>query len=168
MKPSFHRYLLAHTAGISAGAGMLGALALLIRGLMDSDVLPSDAATVTWMVLAAVPMVAAGWVFGMAFVWRLLGPLAAKAQGWPFQVGDEIRILSGKHKNTITRIYGIWDARGEVRVELGADARNAAEDVFCAVAVCRTKTRDPSATEPTTTASPAQADLVLPQQEESR
>lgn len=125
---------------------MLGAVALFIQVLRESETLISDTATVMWMVLAAVPMAAAGWVFGMAFIWRFLGPLAARAQGWPFQVGDEVCILSGKHLNTITRIYGIWDARGQVRVELGEEARNATEDVFCAVAVCRTKARDPITT----------------------
>jgi hypothetical protein len=142
MKPSFAHYVLAHTAGISAGIGALGGVALLIQILRDADALIPDTATILWSIVAAVPMAAMGWVFGMAFIWKILGRLAARAQGWPFQIGDEDRILSGKRINTITRIYEIWDERGQVRLDLGEEAKNAAEDVFWAVAVCRTKTQN--------------------------
>jgi F420-0:gamma-glutamyl ligase-like protein len=144
MKPSFAHYVLAHTAGISAGIGALGGVALLIQILRDSDALIPDTATILWSIVAAVPMAAMGWVFGMAFIWMIVGRLAARFQGWPFQVGDEVCILSGKHINRITRIYEIWDERGQVRIDLGEEAKNAVEDVFCAVAVCRTKTQNKS------------------------
>lgn len=140
MKPSFIHYVLAHTSGISAGIGAVCGVALLIQILGEADALVSDAGTIMWSMVAAVPMAAMGWVFGMAFIWMLSGRLAARVQGWPFQVGDEVWILSGMHANTIARIYEIWDERGQVRLDLGEEAKNKVEDVYCAVAVCRTKT----------------------------
>ena len=142
MKPSFAHYVIAHTAGISAGIGALCGVALLIQMLRKADALIPDTATILWSIVAAIPMAAMGWVFGMAFIWMILGHQAAKIQGWPFQVGDEVCILSGKHINTITRIYEVWDSRGQVRLDLGEEAGSAVEDVFCAVAVCRTKTQN--------------------------
>ena len=68
--------------------------------------------------------------------------MAARLQGWPFKIGDEVCILSGKHINTITRIYEVWDERGQVRLDLGEEAKNAVDDVFCAVTVCRMKTQN--------------------------
>jgi hypothetical protein len=142
MKPSFIHYLLAHTAGISAGIGALGGVALLLQILRDADALIPDTATIMWSIIAGVPMAAMGWVFGMAFLWKILAPLAARVQGWPFQVGDEVCVLSGKDINRITRIYEIWNERGQVRLELGDEAKIAVEDVFCIVAVCRMKTQN--------------------------
>lgn len=144
MKPSFIHYVLAHTAGISAGIGAIGGVALLIQILREADALISDAATIMWSIVAAVPMAAMGWVFGMAFIWKILGRLAARVQGWPFQVGDEVWILSGVHANVTARIYAVWDERGQVKLDLGEDAKNQVADVFCAVTVCRTKTQNKS------------------------
>lgn len=142
MKPSFAHYVLAHTAGISAGLGTLGGVALLIQILRDTDALIPDTATILWTIVAAVPLAAMGWVFGMAFIWKILGRLAARLQGWPFQIGDEVCILAGKRIHTITRIYEVWDERGQVRLDLGEEAKNAVDDVFCAVTVCRLKTQN--------------------------
>lgn len=138
-KLSFIHYVLARTAGISAAIGVLGAMALLLQVLRDADALIPDTGTILWTILAAVPMAGMGWIFGMAFIWGILGRLAARVQGWPFRVGDEVCILSGKHIHTVARVYEIWEERGQVRLDLGEEAKNAVDDVFCAVAVCRTK-----------------------------
>ncbi len=142
MKPSLLNYLLAHTAGICAGIGALGSVALLLAMLYDSGALILDATTIVWSIVAAVPIAAMGWVFGMCFIWMIVGRFAARFQGWPYEIGEEVCILAGKHINRIARIYGIWDERGQVRVDLGDDAKNTVEDVFCAVAVCRMKTQN--------------------------
>lgn len=91
-----------------------------------------------WIALAAIPVAAVGWIVGIFFVWpTLLGPIAARLQGWPFSVGDRVWILRGRHKGTVTDVYEVWSERGQVRVELGHEARDKVEDVYCAVQVCR-------------------------------
>lgn len=69
----------------------------------------------------------------------LLGPIAARLQGWPFAVGDRVWILSGRHKNRIATVYAVWLERGLVRVDLGPELRKQFDDVYCAVTVCRVR-----------------------------
>ena len=113
----------------------------MVAVLNDASALILNPVTIAWSIVAALPMAAMGWVFGITFLWMILGPIAARIQGWPFKVGDEVFILSGKEINRVARIYEIWHERGQVRVDLGAEAKNSVEDVFCAVAVCRLKTQ---------------------------
>ncbi|MHB0961502.1 MAG: hypothetical protein ACYC0X_24205 [Pirellulaceae bacterium] len=144
MKPPFHRYVLAHTAGVSAGIGVIGALALMLAGLKSHDVLVPQPGVLVWIVLAAIPMAAIGWVLGIIFLWGMvLGRVAARLQGWPFAVGDRVWILSGRHKDMLTTVYEVWTERGQVRVELGPELKDKVEDVYCAVAVCRARNIEP-------------------------
>jgi hypothetical protein len=140
VKPPLHRYLLAHTAGASAATGIIGALTLMLVGLHSEGALIPRVEVSIWVALAAVPVAAIGWMVGICFLWRIvLAPIAARLQGWPFAIGDQVWILSGRHKNTSTTIYAVWEERGQVRVELGPEAKDNVEDVYCAVAVCRTE-----------------------------
>lgn len=142
MKPSPLHYLLAQTWLISGFVGALGGVGLLLAILVDGDALIADKGVVLWGALAAIPMAALGWVMGVFVLWRFAGPLAARFQGWPFQLGDEVCILSGEHANTTALIYEIWEERGEVRLELGELAKAQVEDVISIVAVCRTKKKN--------------------------
>ena len=65
--------------------------------------------------------------------------------GWPFAVGDRVWILSGTHKNTVSTVYAVWSERGQVRVDLGTEAREKVEDVYSAVAVCRARSTEGAA-----------------------
>jgi len=145
MKPPFYRYILARTAGISAGVGVVGALALMLMSIHSEGVLIFRIGVLTWIVLVAVPVAAIGWMVGTIFLWGMvLGPVAARLQGWPFAVGDRVWILSGAHKNTITTVHEVWVERGQVRVELGPELKRKVEDVYCAVAVCRAHIAEPA------------------------
>lgn len=145
MKPPFHRYILAHTARVSAGIGVIGALAVMLAGLRSEGALVPQPGVLIWIVLAAIPVAAIGWVLGIIFLWgMLLGHVAARLQGWPFAVGDRVWILSGKYKDTITTVYEVWTERGQVRVELGPEIKARVDDVYCAVAVCRARNTEPS------------------------
>jgi hypothetical protein len=143
MKPSPHHYVLAHTAGISMGLGVIGALAIMLVTLHSDGVLIPQFGVIVWVILASLPVAAIGYVVGLMFIWQMmLSNLAARLQGWPFGVGDKVRILSGPHKDTISTVYAVWSERGQVRVDLGPQAREKFEDVYCAVAVCRARSTE--------------------------
>lgn len=145
MKPPRLRYILAHTAGISTGLGVTGALAILLVSLHSQGVIIPHSGVILWVILASLPVSAIGYVVGLAFIWRMfLAPLAAGLQGWPFAVGDKVRILSGPRKDTISTVYEVWAERGQVRVDLGPEAGEKLEDVYCAVAVCRVRHTEPN------------------------
>jgi hypothetical protein len=138
MKPSRFRYLLAHTANISVWIGVVGALAVMLVKLHSEGILIPKFGVVIWIALAAIPVAAIGWIVGLIFIWHMmLGHVAAWLQGWPFFVGDRVWILIGKHKGTNTTVYAVWSERGQVRVELGREAKEKVEDVYCAVGICR-------------------------------
>jgi hypothetical protein len=149
VRPPLHRRVLAHTAAVSAGIGVVGALAILIARLYSEGTLTPQVGVLIWVVLAAMPVAAVGWIIGIIFLWGfVLGPLVARLQGWPFAVGDRVWILSGPHKNTITAVYEVWAERGQVRVDLGPEPKRRVEDVYCAVVVCRAQNIDPDFTLP--------------------
>lgn len=137
MKPAFHHYLLAHTATFSIIIGVVGAIGLVIRFLADEGALVGEWPVVGWILLAMIPAAALGYVVGSAFIWNILAQIAARIQGWPFAEGDEVVILSGPNKDRVARIYEVWEPRGQVRLDLGEEARIAVKDVYCAVAVTR-------------------------------
>ena len=144
LKPLFHHYLLAHTAKISGGIGVAGALAMMVAELQSKSALTAHPGVLIWIVLAAVPMAAIGWIVGVFFLWIPLGHAAARVQGWPFAVGDHVWILSGRDRDRITTVYEVWAERGQIRVDLGPERKDKFEDVFCAVEVCRARNTDPT------------------------
>ncbi len=140
MKPSLHHYLLAHTANASAAIGAVGALGVLLAILHAEGVLVARVEVLIWVALAALPVAAIGWIVGIVFLWHMmLGHVAARLQGWPFAVGERVWILSGRYRDTLATVYEVWSERGQVRVELGQEAKEKVEDVFCAVAICRAR-----------------------------
>lgn len=139
MKPAFHHYLLAHTATFSIVIGIVGAIGIMLYTLHDEGALMGEWPVIGWILLAAIPVAGIGYVVGIAFIWMILGGLAARIQGWPFTEGDEVVILAGKDRGRVTKIYEVWEPRGQVRLELGDHAKESFEDVYCAVAVTRTK-----------------------------
>lgn len=119
----------------------------MLASQQSEGVLVPQPGVLLWIVLAAIPMAAIGWIVGIIFIWgMMLGHIAARLQGWPFAVGDRVWILTGRCKNTIGTVYEVWTERGQVRVELGAELKEKVEDVFCAVAVCRARNTEPDGT----------------------
>ena len=97
-----------------------------------------------WIILAAIPIAGIGYIVGVAFIWMLLGGIAARIQGWPFEKGDEVVILTGQNRGRVTKIYEVWEPRGQVRLELGGEAKESFADVYCAVAITRAKSQNKS------------------------
>jgi hypothetical protein len=73
--------------------------------------------------------------------------------GAPFRVGDEVMILSRRHRGRVTRVYEVWEGRHQVRVELGEDAKKAVTDVLSYVEVCRCTSATPKSAPPSTSDS---------------
>ncbi|HVE16252.1 MAG TPA: hypothetical protein VNB29_05920 [Chthoniobacterales bacterium] len=135
MSIPLYRRLLAHTPTISIAIGVVGSLFFMLSILEEAGALGTQRDVLFRTILAAALVAAAGYLIGAAFIWMFLGPIAARIQGWPFAIEDRVYILSGPHKGTITRIYEIWLERGQVRVDLGADAKEKVKDVLSAVTV---------------------------------
>ncbi|HQY88284.1 MAG TPA: hypothetical protein PK402_06475 [Tepidisphaeraceae bacterium] len=57
--------------------------------------------------------------------------------GAPFQVGEEVVVLSKRFPGRIARIYEIWEERHEVRLELGEDEKLDFSDVLSYTDICR-------------------------------
>jgi hypothetical protein len=151
MKAARYHYFIAHTSTFSMIVGVIAAISILLLALYGEGALVADYGVWLWILLATIPAGLIGLVLGVIFIWGSLSHVAARIQGWPFKVGEEVVILLGKHKNSVTRIYEIWDERGQVRVDLGKELKESINDVYCAVAVCRPKKRTPNqaAMEPT-------------------
>lgn len=126
------------------GVGVTVSIAFMLLILHEEGALLPDPKVWLWILIAAIPASLIGLIFGVLVIWQLLlSHLAARIQGWPFEVGEEIVILTGKHKNTNTKIYEIWEERGQVRVDLGEKQKMEVKDVFCAVEVCRRRISEP-------------------------
>jgi hypothetical protein len=137
MRPSLFNYALAHTCEFSMATGIFRALAFLFTSIMPLQTVGMNWSVALWATLAAIPTAGIGWMAGVFMIWPVAGRVAGALQGAPFHVGDPVWVLVGKYKDTLTRVYEVWDERGQVRVELGAKEREDVTDVFCIVAICR-------------------------------
>ena len=135
--PSYYNFALAQTSWIAVALGASAGLSLMTWTLADEGILAGDWLAWLWVAVAAVLVAALGAYLGLILLWPILGTLAARIQGAPFNVGDAVWVLEGRRRGTKAVVYEIWKERGQVRVDLGAEARERCEDVFCIVAVCR-------------------------------
>lgn len=73
-----------------------------------------------------------GFFLSLPFTWVIVGPIyyaRAKLNGAPFHVGDYVQVLSGSHRDKVTKIYSTWQGN-TFRVELGSDEAKNYKDVF--------------------------------------
>lgn len=139
MKPRLFNYILSHAFWISTGGGTLIAIILITRLYINLDVFNLEAKYIIFAILLYIPSGLVGFVLGAFPGWMIVSNIVRYVQGAPFHVGDTVCVLSGKYKGTITTIYEVWESRGQVRVNLGADAKEKISDVFCDVAVFKQK-----------------------------
>ncbi|QDV72063.1 hypothetical protein [Botrimarina mediterranea] len=142
-QPAFYRYFLAHSWLLSGCAGAALATVILFWGMHKEGIVLAGAPVFLWVILAAAPASLAGFVAGAFFLWMPIGNLAAWLQGWPFNDGEEVVVLSGKYKGTVAQVYesDVWKERGQVRLALGEEAKKSFTDIFCAVQVTRTSSK---------------------------
>ena len=71
--------------------------------------------------------------------WPLLRPFFKARDiknGAPFHVGDRVRILAGRHKDRVVRVYSDW-RDDSVRVELGEKEKEKFTDIFSSLTPAR-------------------------------
>jgi hypothetical protein len=137
MRPSGIHYIAACAFMIATWGSSVAFTCLLIWHSIPSFTALRCVVVLGLLVLGTMVAIPFGWILGALFVAPILCRIAAKIQGAPFNEGDSVRILIGPHRDTVTSIYQIWHERGQVRVELGEQASDAVEDVFCSFEVCR-------------------------------
>ncbi|QIF03527.1 KOW motif domain-containing protein [Roseimicrobium sp. ORNL1] len=142
MKPALHNRLLAYTWEFSISMGIASAIGFMLLIFHHEGALIWDWFVIGMILLTAVPTAGIGYFFGAIYIWMILGHVAARIQGAPFSKGDEVMVLSGKHKGRVTRIYQVWEPRGQIRLELGEEAKKAVTDVVCIVTVTRTRCKE--------------------------
>jgi hypothetical protein len=107
---------------------------------------------IAWLLSLLTAFVAGSFLAGI--FWPLLRPLykaRCARNGAPFLVGDYVRILAGRHKDRVVRVYSAWE-HDSVRVELGEREREKLQDIFSSIELLRenvepdaaTKSRQPS------------------------
>jgi len=72
-------------------------------------------------------------------LWPILRPLyraRCARNGAPFQPGDHVQILVGRHKGRVVRVYGGW-RDDSVRVELSETEKEKLKDIFSAIQLLR-------------------------------
>ena len=133
----------AHLLSIVAQAGgvaLVSVVSIACAGLLAKPVEPLALLEVILAVAAAYGL---GALLGVIVLGRLFYPLVSKLAGAPFSVGDRVIILRGRRKRRVAEIYEIWDSRGQVRLRLSDDEREAVADVFSYYEVMKTKEPNP-------------------------
>jgi hypothetical protein len=124
---------------LTLSAGALGMMAwaapALLAALQPSFF--SIAYFVFLMVVAALIGLIVASLAGGIFFLRPLYHWRGIKNGAPYQVGDEVLILAGFHRNRVARVYELWPERQQVRVDLGEKERRDVTDVFSYVEICR-------------------------------
>lgn len=85
-----------------------------------------------WAILVFILTLPFLFLVGSIFIAGFLSPfykLNEKLNGGPFDEGDEVIVLAGKHKGKITRVYSKWQGMS-VRIELGETEKENFKDVF--------------------------------------
>ena len=88
-------------------------------------------------VLAFLCVSALGVIFGVVCLWPPIGHRVLKFQGWPFQIGERVEVLTGPEARTVAQVYEVWQSRCEVRLDLGAEKAAEVQDVFAGTNLTR-------------------------------
>ncbi len=83
-------------------------------------------------------------VVGMLLVLRPLQLRLARVNGAPFHNGDLVQVLAGRYRGRVGRVYAEWETRGQVRVDLGDEAKRKVQDVFGELQLCRVEEAEPA------------------------
>jgi hypothetical protein len=144
MKPWRLQYFMAgHLGAVAGGIGALLGAFLAIFAI--SDIAPEPAlyfgsATASGgFLLAVMSALAIGFIIGFMVFGRIFFIIFSRLNGAPFREGEMVRILTGPHRDCLTRIYAVWDERGSVRAEIDDQAKKDVKDVFTYHQICREK-----------------------------
>jgi hypothetical protein len=139
-KPAWYHFVVAHTPAIAMGLGVVGMIGFMIFIILDAAGGAWIADIWIWLriVFTAIVFGLLGWILGM-FIYPILCIIAIRLQGGPFVEGDEVIVLTKPYQGVKTKIYEVWESRGEVRLDLGSDLKASCKDVFSTVEVCKAK-----------------------------
>jgi len=106
--------------------------ALTIRSVGPLRYAFSDVWSAGQTALASVLAFSLGYIAAIPTAWVLFGPILMDQgvrNGGPFKPGDLVQIISGPHRNRISRVYSTWQHE-TLRVDLGVDAKASYSDIF--------------------------------------
>jgi len=116
-------------------------------GQVFADVL--DPLSSLWDFVRFCWYVLVGLLFGFFLAlfpgWLFIGPLfydRGLKNGGPFKIGDTVQILSGPHRNRISRVYSTWQGN-TLRVELSAKEKEEFKDIFSPAQLLRVQRAEP-------------------------
>lgn len=87
----------------------------------------------------------AGAVGGTVLPWaviRVVWKIRIRINGGPFREGDWVEVITGSQAGKIGRVYEVWPARNQVRVDLGQSARRERRDIFVTTQIRRVQPPD--------------------------
>ena len=147
MKTKAFHYVCAYPALISWAMGAMAIDAFVLYSVTDRFSCVSvlrNPMVLLLLVLALIPSTLLGFVPVM-FTYPLVNALCVRFNGGPFRVGDEVLILSGVHRGTITHVYETTVGQGGatlLRLDMGPEAKEKHGDLFeqCDVLRCQKAT----------------------------
>ena len=136
MKPRTLNKICAHPKTI---AFTLGACALDVVGYYSFGEAPLQAITPNWqamlfLVAIIIPAITLlGGLLGMLAFWLPIRIICSRINGAPLKLGDQVMILSGRHKGIIAEVYEITQGQGGwelARLDLGMELKEQFRDIF--------------------------------------
>ena len=110
---------------------VLGSLAITYHAIGSVENLKNPT-MIAWSGLLFILVTALLFFAGGIFIAGFLSPLYKlneKLNGGPFEDGDEVIVLAGKHKGKITNVYSEWQGMN-VRIKLSESEKENFKDVF--------------------------------------
>ena len=72
----------------------------------------------------------------MAIVCAPICSLLERLGGGPFKVGDTVRVVTGRYRGVVARVYSTWQG-GALRVDLNEQAKESYADIFAGYQLLR-------------------------------
>lgn len=135
--PNCWIYLIIPVATLAASLCAIGSLPFAF----------DDLRTAGLVLLVTVLSLLTGFWIGIITVWFVFGPILhyqGLLNGGPFQQGELVQVISGRHQNRIGCIYSGWQHE-TWRVGLGEEARADYSDIFADYQLLRVNREAPRA-----------------------
>lgn len=134
MKPTKSQYFFAHNISFKVwqSVGTPVCVAIIIWATEPTFALLYEPWEILWHVLTILLSLPIGWFCSLIAGSVFLGTIneyRGLKNGGPFQVGDQVLILTGPHRDRICRVYSLCQG-GSVRVEIGEIKDEKIEDIF--------------------------------------
>ncbi len=138
MRPARIQYFMAsHLGKVAGGTGvLLGTACVVINTAIDPATYLPEPSALLGLLLACLCAAGVGFLSSYFILGRILFLIFSRING-PFAAGDIVRILCSRHRDRVTRVYDVWASRGQVRVDLGEDAKRNLTDVLMYHEICR-------------------------------